>query len=384
MTCSAMRLCWPSGFLRRGPPTRARRAGLLLLQARNKALLERIIQVVNDKQKTSGELGQLTERQHGGTTYHMREFPPEPPRPPEWYVAYPDGTFAFSNSEALIQSVIDRKQRELSQSTLDASHARPDAGVGTDRGLTDLARFQSVRHRQSDKALARLFVEPRQIERLIAGKPRPSKASDARIMAMIEHYLSAVEYAGATLEWNDAGVVLHTVETLDRSKLEPWLLRWAGNDLPPDATLSRVPATAIALASGHVDAAALYEALCLIVPDLDQAKLRNLETMLGGVLLGQDLRTRILPQLGPGLVAYVEPAPDVPDAERGAVVPTPPASRPFAQVLALSLRNSGGGVTTAAAIENALRAPFLPSRRSMGNGTRAGRRSRSRPSRALT
>ena len=172
---------------------------------------------------------------------------------------------------------------------------------------------------------------------------------------MIEHYLSAVEYAGATLEWNDAGVVLHTVETLDRSKLEPWLLRWAGNDLPPDATLSRVPATAIALASGHVDAAALYEALCLIVPDLDQAKLRNLETMLGGVLLGQDLRTRILPQLGPGLVAYVEPAPDVPDAERGAVVPTPPASRPFAQVLALSLRNSGGGVTTAAAIENALR-----------------------------
>ena len=41
---------------------------------------------------------------------------------------------------------------------------------------------------------------------------------------MLERYLSAVEYAGATLEWNDSGIFLNTVETLNRSKLEPWLL----------------------------------------------------------------------------------------------------------------------------------------------------------------
>ena len=108
-----------------------------------------------------------------------------------------------------------------------------------------------------DKSVARLFVEPRQIERLIAASPPPSKASDARIMAMLERYLAAVEYAGASLAWNDTGIVVHTVETLDRSKLDPWLLRWAGNNLPPDATLSRVPATTLALASGHLDAPAV-------------------------------------------------------------------------------------------------------------------------------
>ena len=227
----------------------------------------------------------------------------------------------------MIHSVIDRKRRELSQTASDASRTR-DNSRGNDRALTELAGFQSVKRRQPAKTLARLFIEPRQIERLIAENPRPSKASDARILAMLERYLAAVEYAGATLEWTDSGIVLETVETLDRSKLEPWLLRWADNDLRPDATLARVPATTIAVASGHVDAPAFYEALCQIVPDEDQPKLKNLETLLGGLLLGQDLRTRILPRLGPGLIAYVEAPPDVLDASPSETAPPAASSRP--------------------------------------------------------
>ena len=44
-------------------PSQAR--GLLLFQARNKALLERLIQAVNAKQKASGELARVTDREHG-------------------------------------------------------------------------------------------------------------------------------------------------------------------------------------------------------------------------------------------------------------------------------------------------------------------------------
>ena len=72
-------------------------------------MLERLIQAVNAQQKASGELARITNREYGLTTYHLREFAPEAPRPPEWYITYPDGLFAFSNSESLIQSVIDRK-----------------------------------------------------------------------------------------------------------------------------------------------------------------------------------------------------------------------------------------------------------------------------------
>ena len=76
-------------------------------------------------------------------------FPPPAARPSEWYVTYPDGTFAFSNSESLIQSVIDRKGRDSGSSrTADRSQrCRSRAGTSTDRGLTDLAGFQSVRRR---------------------------------------------------------------------------------------------------------------------------------------------------------------------------------------------------------------------------------------------
>ena len=213
-----------------------------------------------------------------------------------------------------------------------------------------------------EQSVARLFVEPRQIERLIAASPTPSKAADARIMAMLQRYLGAVEYAAASLAWNDTGIVLQTVESLDRSKLDPWLLRWAGNNLRPDVTLARVPDTTFALASGHLDAPAVFEALSEIVPDEDQPKLKNLEAVLTGLLLGQDLRTRILPQLGPSVIAYVESPPEGFDRKRAAPHLTPDSvpAPPFAQVLVVNLQKdesvpAPGAVTTAAAVENALR-----------------------------
>src|SRR5262249_42879336 len=152
-------------------------------------------------------------------------------KPSEWYVTYPDGTFAFSNSEGLVQSVIDRKNRGESRNPSVGSGTREISGATSERSLTDVARFQSAKRRLPGQAVARLFVEPRQIERMIAASPPPSKASDARILSMLERYLGAVEYAGAALVWNNSGIVVHTVETLAPSKLDAWLLHWAGNDL---------------------------------------------------------------------------------------------------------------------------------------------------------
>ncbi len=342
------------------PADSSQARGLLLLRARNTALLERLIQVVNDKQQAGGELARLSARQFAGTAYHMREFPQEASRPSEWYVTYPDGTFAFSNSESLIQSVINRKARSLAQATTEPARSGGKPVVAVDGGLADLARFQAVKRRQSTKALARLFIEPRQVERLIAASPPTSKASDLKIMEMLARYLTAVEYAGATLEWNDAGIILHTVETLDRSKLEPWLVRWAGNELQVDQTLARVPDTAVALTSGHLDAPAFYEALREIVPEEAGPKITNLETLLGGLLLGQDVRTAILPQLGPGIIAYAESPLD--DASGATATATPDASssaRVFGGVLVASLRKSGQPASNPTpagpAVENALR-----------------------------
>jgi len=282
------------------PADNGRARGILLVRARDLALLKRLIRVVNTIQQDNGELAGIAERQRNGTIYHIRKFAPAANRPSEWYVVYPDGTFAFSNSEALIQSVIDRKNPAPAGKDL----AKGGAKIGL--GLGDLPKLKAVGSRLPQPAVARLFVDPRHFERSLAAAPRPSKPTDARIMAMLERYLAAVDYAGAALTLSDGAIVVRSVETLNPSLLDPWLRRWAGDVRRLDPELARVPPSALALFSGHVHALALLDALCQIVPDQDQPRLATIETMLTGLLLGQDLRTRVLPLLGPGVLAYFD------------------------------------------------------------------------------
>ena len=290
-------------------PSQAR--GLVLVQARDKALLTRLINVVNRTQQESGELAGVAERQRNGTAYHVREFPAATNRPPECYIDYPDGTFAFSNSESMIQSVVDRKAREVD------GDGDAKAAPKVDLGLGELARFKTVQSQLPGTALARLFIDPRHIRRLLAAQPRPGKPAEARIMAMTERYLAAVDYAGAALTICDRSIEIHSVETLDPSLLDPWLRRWAGDPRPLDKTLSEAPASALAIAFGHVDATVLLDALAQIMGDEDHPRLTNLETLLTGLMLGLDLRTKVLPRLGPGVLAYLD-APSETDEQGGA------------------------------------------------------------------
>ena len=91
----------------------------------------------------------------------------------------------------------------------------------------------------------------------------------------------------------------------------------------------------------------------------------NLEPVATGLLLGQDLRTRILPALGPGLIAYID-SPLEPPAK--AADPAPPAGR------ALAVPGRRGDRTLA-------RATSPPSRRprpGSADDGRGGRRDRQR------
>jgi hypothetical protein len=351
-------------------PRQAR--GLLLLRARDPGLLERLIARVNSSQRESRELDRVTDCARAATTYHVREFPAGGGRPPEWYVTYPDGTFAFSNSEALIQGVIDRKAQAADGKTGAnegaAGGSRGGATATVGPGLCDISKFKAVHRRLPERALARLFVDPRAIERLLAAVPRSNKASDVRIIPMLERYLAAVDYGGAALTWGADAIVVHAVESLDPSRLDPGLRRWAGDSRARNPAVRSVPPTAVALASAHIDALALREAVFQLVPADSQQRVHNLESVASGLLLGQDLRTRILPALGPSLIAYLD-SPLEPQTKVAG--PDPPAGRaalfPVVVVIGLSqdpavprpdgrLSDSGPTtVTLAAALENALR-----------------------------
>lgn len=289
-------------------PARAR--GLLLLRARDPALLERLIASLNAAQKQGGELERVGDHMRDGTTYHVREFLASSSRPPEWYVSYPDGTFAFSNSEDILQGVIDRKS------------ARGTSGPGTGRnlGLGDSPRHAAVRRRLGDHSLAQVYIDPRAVERLLALAPPAMRPLDARVMSLLKRHLAAVDYAGAALVWGPEAIVVHAVETLEPSRVDNWLRRWAGDTRICRPELRRVPSSTLALAAAHVDLFALRELVYHVVPEPDHPRLRNIEVALSGLLLGQQLTSKILPALGPGAVAYLD-EPEEPGDARGRLFP---------------------------------------------------------------
>jgi hypothetical protein len=313
--------------------------GLLLLQARDSALLKRVIRVINTAQEESQELARIGDIDRSGTTYHVREFPPGANRQPEWYAIFPDGTFALSNSEALIQAVVDRKR---AQSTTPGASplGKADHGPTIEWGLSSQTRFQAVQRRLPERALARLFVDPRPLERLIARSARPRNPAEGKMLAALGRYLAAVDYAGAAAVWSDQSLILRTVETIDPAKLDPWIIRWAADSRQPGSIVGQLPSTAFATIAMHIDAPALHDAVRMLVPDPDQPKLANFETVLSGLLLGQDLNARILRGLGPGAIGYVDVPDDILDIPASSQ-PSQAHPSPLPLVLVVDLEGRG-------------------------------------------
>ena len=137
--------------------------------------------------------------------------------------------------------------------------------------------------------------------------------------------------------------------------------RWSGGNSPSETAIDRLPSSALAVGSLQIDSGAIYQALISLVPESEAAKLANLEIALTGIMLGQDLRTRILPGLGPRVIAYLDLPPDW----------EPPSNREdparpwiFPAVMAVELRTEPNRlaptvpgdkpVDVAAALDNAL------------------------------
>ena len=156
---------------------------------------------------------------------------------------------------------------------------------------------------------------------------------------MLTKYLGAVRYAGAALEWRD-GPVLHTEEVVDAHALPAALRRWAARTDTPGAASRRIPASALLMATAHVDFGAVADGLIALVPEVAASKIENFRLAFNGLLLGLDVRSDVLARLGPGGLVYVE---------------RPEGNGPLERLpVALSVE-TGGGEKVGPAIDNALR-----------------------------
>lgn len=316
--------------LRFPPGSRPEEArGLLLLRVPDLELLDRVIQAANASQSRNGELVGVTQRSLGQVPYHRREFR-QGGRPDEFYVKLPDRVFAWSNSETLIREVIERQGR---------------GGPG----LADQPTFREAHAKLPERALIRLYVDPRSVEQVLAIAPPPEKPEDLRLLASLERYLSGVRHIAAAFCW-DGAPVLHVEERFDPENVAPALRRWASRESASNPALLRVPSSAIALASAHLDVNALIDGVIALSGGEDLGKLETLWTAGRGLALGLDLREQVFPNLGPWASAYVETPPDL---DRRSEAPGDLTNLPM--VISWQIARTAEGQRAFAALDNALR-----------------------------
>jgi hypothetical protein len=324
-------------------PSQAR--GLLILKASDPALLHRLLDTFNTIQRNNGEIVALVPRTWKGTAYFVREFPAASQRRSDAYVTFPDGTFAISNAEEMIRHVIEGK----SPGTVES-------------GIPAVANFPILDPQLPKQALARLFIDPRMILSLLKNAHGPRSPGHV----LLERYVSALKAGGAALVVHEGRVAIQTAEVFEHDKFHVLLGEWtapaaAATVIP----LDHFPACVLAVGSFRVNFPALYQGLNHLVPEADRPRLANIETVLRGILLGQDLRSRVLPNLGPRILTFVEtPIDEKLNPVKG--ITSHPANKwPFPMVLVLELggeskRSPGSdsseaaGVPIAAALENAL------------------------------
>jgi hypothetical protein len=295
--------------------------GLLLVRVRDRVLLDRLVREMNAAQVRKGELRRVSERARGTSVYFSREFQN---RPTEYYTTLEDDTFAWSNAEDLVQGVIDRK-------------------AGDRPGLAGELPFQRVRRRLPERSAVSLFVNPRFVASVLSWAPKSSKRADARFAALFGRQVDAMQYLGAAIEWR-GGLILHTEAALDAEKVDPWLRNWAAQ--PSSNPLARaLPATALAVATAHVDFSAVLDLVRDSTSAPGETRLDTVLLALKGILLGNDPTVLLAyPHIGPGVMAYIEP-------------PDPSGSRPILpMVITVQLDSDPGAEPVAAVpIDNALR-----------------------------
>ncbi len=262
--------------------------GVFLTLARDRKRLETLIERLNAAEIEGQSLLTVEGRKAAsGATYWHRRFRTGT-KPDEWYVIVNDTVFAWSNSENEIQDVIARS----STTVKDASAVNKPLG--------------SVDEALPGRALIKLFVDPRFVEKLWSLNDPPASSEDGATR-ILRRALSSIAYAGAALEWKD-GLFLHMHQTF-----HPGAFLWPSavtTRVPEQGShlLERVPDDALLLLSASLPVADLVRAAVQFVPEGERDRVNAGLSVLSGLCLGRDVLKEIAPRIGPGGVAYLVPS----------------------------------------------------------------------------
>jgi hypothetical protein len=258
---------------RPGPPGKPEQdQGVFLLRASNDRTLARLVDRLNQLQKSTGELKDLQRREHRGVTYTCRV-----ERKEKNYYLLKGRVLLYTGQEALLREAIDKDQA-LAQ----------DAVPALSRRLRELGL---------DGALVAVAIGPRALDAHMAEKSDPGSKAISRIWR-------AVDGIGLGLHVQRDLQLTLTIKA--RGSLASRLLRTAAR---ASELWGSIPDGALFAVAGRVDLTALYEALGEFLSKSGRQTLEGeLERTLGAVL-GKNVVKEVLPALGPDWGVWVTAPP---------------------------------------------------------------------------
>lgn len=252
--------------------------GMFLTRARDAKKLARLVESLNKLQKATGELEELTDKEHRGVRYVARK-----EAKATTYYLLRGPILLVTSQEELLKRAID------SDRTL-AAKAKPP-----------VARRLEEMH--LDKALVALALNPRAWDASVT-----AKATDDAGKAFVG-YWKAVEGVGLGLTL-DVDVRISVTIKAKVDRLGPAARRFLTTAGKPSALWSSFPDNALFAASGRLDVAALFEMMTEFLSKSSRKTLEgDLERSIGAVM-GKEFIKELLPALGPdwGVCVTAPPA----------------------------------------------------------------------------
>lgn len=261
--------------------------GVMLVRARDEALLARLVERLNRLQEKSGDVKSVETRRHRSAEYVRRV---EKGNVQFYYLHGP--VLAVSSQENFLKRVIERDLGE--------SGTREPSVAGRLRRLG------------ADGALAALWVNPRAFDAALARKAAAAGAEEAAVVGRFLAYWKALDGVVLSGLVGKEDLVLDLAVQVRAGQLPAAARRAFGVESPSPALWEHFPAGALLAMAGRLDTAATVDLLGEFLTEEARRRFVEAADRGAGAALGKDVGKDILPFLGPDWGLCVT-APDAAD-----------------------------------------------------------------------
>jgi hypothetical protein len=247
--------------------------GLMLVHARDPQLLANLAKRLDEVQKQSGDLKEVSVREHNGVHYERRV-----ERHGENFAYIHGSLLAFGTREAILQQVIDLERKSAAQEPAILGH---------------------LRRLDADQAVAALWINPRAFDDSFEQKAKQLQGTEATVLQTIQAHWKAVDGIALTATIKESEVRLALALSAKTDLLPASAKAVFSGEARPSELWQAFPDNALLAMGGRLDTAAWNDFLSGLLPEDKRQAIRDAANRFAGPALGKNVAKDVLPSLGP-------------------------------------------------------------------------------------